>query len=75
LGHQGIVLVYSDVVAAEFHFVAQAYGAIEHIAFVEVVENAFELCIAELDPVVLFKFSFEVDSKGGGVSEGDRFVT
>jgi hypothetical protein len=47
------------VVAAEFHFVAQTFGAIEDVAFVEVVEDAFEFGVAELNAVMFFELGFE----------------
>jgi hypothetical protein len=62
------------IVAAEFHFVAEAFGSIEDVAFVEVVEDWSEFFVAELGGVVFFDLSFEVGFEVCGVADVDGFV-
>jgi hypothetical protein len=62
------------VIAAHFHFVAQAFGAIEDVAFVEVIENSFEFFVAELNVVMLLKLGFEVGIEFCGTANGDGFI-
>ena len=62
------------VVAGEFHFIAEAFGSIENVAFLEVVEDSFEFFGAELGVVVFFELCFEVGGEFGGVADSDFFV-
>jgi hypothetical protein len=62
------------IITDEEHSVTEAIGAIEDVAFVEVVEDSFKFFGAELGVVVFFELGFEVGGEVGGVADGDRFV-
>ena len=62
------------IITDEEHSVTEAFGSIENVAFVEVVEDSFKFFGAELGIVVFFELGFEVGGEVGGVADGDRFV-
>ena len=62
------------IIADEFHFVAEAIGSIEDVAFVEVVEDSFKFFGTEFGFIMFFKLGFEVGGEVGGVANGNGFV-
>ena len=62
------------IIADQFHFFAEAFGAIENVAFVEVIEDSFKFFGTELGFIMFFELVFEVGSQIFGVADGDGFV-
>ncbi len=63
------------IVAGDLEAIAEGFGALEDIAFVEVVEHFSELVVGDADAVVLFELGFEVGQQGGFVLDGHILVT